>query len=101
LQLAQLLIQRAQPLHREARADAADIAKLSLLVVCAQEQRTEPDTGVARIRETADDELALLHALDLEPIGRSPAAIVRRPALRHDPFEAELTNLVEQRLALA
>src|SRR5690606_297356 len=64
-------------------------------------QGAEADPGVARIGEAADDELALLHAFDLQPVGRASTPIRRTAALRHDPFEAELTHLVEQRFAPA
>src|SRR5690606_38303394 len=95
LELAELLIQRAQPLRGETRPDAADVAELVAIVVRAEQQGAEPDACVARIREAADDELALLHAFDLEPVGRPAASVVRRAPLRHDALEAELADLVE------
>src|SRR5690606_33800263 len=97
----QLLIERAQARRRESGADAADVPQLAAPGGGAEQQRTEADARVARVREAAHDELPLLHALDLQPVGRAAAPIRRAAALRHDAFEAELTNLVEQRIALA
>src|SRR5690606_41689308 len=101
LELAELLIKRAQALRREAGADAADVTKLVAVVVSAEQQRAEADPRVARIREAADDELALLHALDLQPVRRAAAAVRRAAPLRHDALESELADLVEKGLALA
>src|SRR5690606_31628814 len=84
LDLAELLVERAQALRREARANAADVAQLVTVIERPEQKRAEADSCVGRIRESADYELPLLNALDLQPVGRAPASIMRRAPLRHD-----------------
>src|SRR5690606_15867997 len=99
--LSQELIQRTQALGRKPCADVARITELILVVIGAEQQCAETDPRIARIRKTAHDKLALLNAFYLQPVRGSAAAISRTAALGHDAFEAELTHLLEQLLALA
>src|ERR671934_1039369 len=63
-------------LRREAGADLAGVAE-PVVVVEPDEERAEVRAGALRRREAADDELGFLAHLDLEPLSRADARLVR------------------------
>src|SRR5690606_20690872 len=101
LEWTQQLTDAAEVLGREARRDAAEVAQLALAGVRAEQQRAEPRPSFEGVGETADDELGLLHALQLQPVRAAPARVARRAPLAHDPLQVEPAYLFEQLRTLA
>ncbi len=85
------LVEVAQRLVGEARADLARVHEPPV-VVHPRQQRPETDARALGIGEAADHDFLLPHALDLEPVRRSGAAIDRVAPLGDGAFEAHLAG---------
>src|SRR5690606_10944368 len=89
----QPLPQVPQQLLREPGADSASVAQ-AVALVRAHQERAQPAARARRLREAADHELLVAHALHLQPVPAPPGLVRRIRALGDDALETVPAGLL-------
>src|ERR1051326_1089336 len=76
----------------EAGADLAGVDEHTVVMI-ADEERAKPLARAGRVRETADHEFLLVHALELEPVRRAGVLVGGRRVLGDDALESTLAGV--------